>query len=222
MKKALCFSSMLLAVLFSTISYADEPQNLDVVKKTLIAYHDSGAYQQDLAKVVMTAEDYLQQRVKQNEGAAQPEKLAIVLDIDETALSNYDDMRQRQFGGTSADINLALQQARGAPISPTLQLYQYAKQHKVAVFFVTGRRENLRAATTKNLLAAGYKDWSGLTLAPKNYQQKSIVPYKAAARKQIVARGYDVVLTMGDQQSDLQGGYADKGFKLPNPYYFLT
>jgi hypothetical protein len=26
---------------------------------------------------------------------------------------------------------------------------------------------------------------------------------------------------MGDQESDLSGGYAEKTFKLPNPVYFL-
>jgi len=26
---------------------------------------------------------------------------------------------------------------------------------------------------------------------------------------------------MGDQESDLRGGYAEKTFKLPNPVYFL-
>jgi hypothetical protein len=28
-------------------------------------------------------------------------------------------------------------------------------------------------------------------------------------------------LGMGDQESDLRGGYAEKTFKLPNPVYFL-
>jgi hypothetical protein len=26
---------------------------------------------------------------------------------------------------------------------------------------------------------------------------------------------------LGDQNSDLTGGYAERGFKLPNPYYYL-
>ena len=33
--------------------------------------------------------------------------------------------------------------------------------------------------------------------------------------------GYTIVLSMGDQQSDLDGGYAERTFKLPNPVYFL-
>jgi len=30
-----------------------------------------------------------------------------------------------------------------------------------------------------------------------------------------------IVLNIGDQQSDLVGGHADKAFKLPNPYYLI-
>jgi hypothetical protein len=29
------------------------------------------------------------------------------------------------------------------------------------------------------------------------------------------------VLNMGDQLSDLEGGYAERTFKLPNPFYWI-
>ena len=32
---------------------------------------------------------------------------------------------------------------------------------------------------------------------------------------------YDVVANLGDQYSDLIGGYADRTVKLPNPTYYL-
>ena len=32
---------------------------------------------------------------------------------------------------------------------------------------------------------------------------------------------YDVVANLGDQYSDLIGGYADRAVKLPNPTYYL-
>jgi predicted secreted acid phosphatase len=47
------------------------------------------------------------------------------------------------------------------------------------------------------------------------------VEYKANTRKHIESLGYDIVLNVGDQWSDLQGGYADHTLKLPNPTYFL-
>jgi hypothetical protein len=45
--------------------------------------------------------------------------------------------------------------------------------------------------------------------------------FKAPERRRIAERGYTILLSMGDQQSDLDGGYAEKTFKLPNPVYFL-
>ena len=34
-------------------------------------------------------------------------------------------------------------------------------------------------------------------------------------------RGYDILVNVGDQRSDLTGGYARRGFKLPNPMYLI-
>jgi predicted secreted acid phosphatase len=46
--------------------------------------------------------------------------------------------------------------------------------------------------------------------------------YKTLTRKHIEQDlGYDLVANFGDQFSDLNGGFADKTFKLPNPSYFL-
>ena len=33
--------------------------------------------------------------------------------------------------------------------------------------------------------------------------------------------GFTIILSVGDQESDLKGGYAERTFKLPNPVYYL-
>ena len=58
-------------------------------------------------------------------------------------------------------------------------------------------------------------------LKPFDYKEKTVAIYKSHMREQIEKQGYDVVLNIGDQKSDLAGGHADKAFKLPNPYYFI-
>jgi predicted secreted acid phosphatase len=45
--------------------------------------------------------------------------------------------------------------------------------------------------------------------------------YKSGVRAHIEDLGYEIVGNFGDQFSDLEGGFADKTFKLPNPNYFL-
>jgi acid phosphatase len=47
------------------------------------------------------------------------------------------------------------------------------------------------------------------------------IALRAAERRKIAGQGYTIILNMGDQESDLAGGYAEKTFKLPNPVYFL-
>ncbi len=47
------------------------------------------------------------------------------------------------------------------------------------------------------------------------------MPFKSSARKALQRGGRGVVLSIGDQQSDLAGGAATRVFKLPNPMYTL-
>jgi len=192
--------------------------NLDAIKQQLIQYHDSGQYAKNQSAVAEKAIQYLKNRIASKQTS---EKLAIVLDIDETALSNYRDMLTLRFGGTFADIVRAEGKGTDAVIKPTLELYRYAKANKIAVFFITGRTESYRDATVKNLEDVGYKNWNGLVLKSENYHEKSAAPYKINARKEIIQQGYNIVLDMGDQDSDLIGGYTEKTFKLPNPYYLI-
>ena len=106
------------------------------------------------------------------------------------------------------------------PIDGTLALYEAARQHHVAVFFITGRHQGERAATEKNLRAAGYSAWDGLTLRP-DHDNRTTIEYKSAARAKIAEQGYTIIVNAGDQHSDLAGGYAERAYKLPNPFYFI-
>jgi predicted secreted acid phosphatase len=218
MKKILHIAVALSVTLSATFTYAQEPQNLSAVKNKLIKYHDSGEYLKDIKGVIANAMSYLKERVTHNK---KHKKLAIVLDIDETSLSNYKDMKELNFGGTFEEIQLAQDKGTDPVITPTLKLYKYALAHDVAVFFITGRREDERETTAQNLHAAGYSNWNKLVLRDGQYIKTSAETYKIAARKTIVAQGYDIVENIGDQESDLVGGFADKTYKLPNPYYFI-
>jgi len=210
---ALCF-------LFSSILYAQEPHNLALIKKQLIAYHDSGAYITDVKAVAEQAENYLLKVVKANHSK---KKLAVVFDVDETVISNYNDSKVMGFGGTPKQIDKMTITGDKEPIVPVRDLYYLAKKNNVSIFFVTGRPEKQRDITVNILRKAGYKGWKQLYLEPNNYrfQHKSAVPYKSNIRKAIEAQGYQIVFSMGDQVSDFEGGYTQRGFKLPNPYYLI-
>lgn len=210
-----------LALGLASFSFAAGNENLSDVKKQLMVYHDSGQYYQNIATVVKEARAYLQFRLTQNQRAKQPQKLALVLDIDETSLSNYQDMVKLNFGGSLAQIKQLETQGKDTAIPSVLSLYQFARANNVAVFFITGRKEYERGITIQNLKQVGYRDWTGIYFEANNDTPRSAATYKAAIRKEIEAAGYDIAVNIGDQHSDLAGGYTDMGFKLPNPYYLI-
>lgn len=189
-------------------------------EKEIIHYFNSGTYDNDLQLQVKHACDYLKQRIDKN----QDDKLAIIFDIDETVLSNFEHMKQVHFSDNLEIIATEYLQANSPAIKFTQSLYNYARQNGVAVFFVTGRPNlpQTMDATVKNLHYAGYQGWQKIFLRPLNDNNHSIVPYKSGVRKQITDMGYKVILNIGDQQSDLEGGYAEKSIKLPNPMYTLS
>jgi len=96
----------------------------------------------------------------------------------------------------------------------------HARELGVAVFFITGRPSSLREATEKNLREQGY-EWTGVILQPPGAAFASAADFKAPERRKLTEQGYTIVLSLGDQQSDLTGGYAERTFKLPNPVYYL-
>lgn len=198
-----------------------EPANLSHLKAEVQAYHDSGAYQKELTKVISTARQYIDQRTATNKRLEKPQKLAIVLDIDETSLSNYDNMLARDFAGSQKRIHNDMLAANAPAIKPMLKLYQEAQKNNVAIFFVTGRVSSEKQATAENLKSAHYTNWAGLYVRPDGYTKKSIVPYKSQTRSAITKQGYTIIASIGDQKSDLIGGFAEKTFKLPNPYYYI-
>jgi predicted secreted acid phosphatase len=206
---------------FPAIIAAQSLPNLDHVKELLIRYHDSGHYYADIRDITRQAMYYVKYRVARNKESNNPKNLAAVFDIDETSLSNYPDMLSMNFGGPPQAINNAESLAHDPPLLDTLQLYNFTKNRGVTIFFVTGRTENQRQATLINLHRAGYMGWKVLFMKPNDYNRASVVPYKSAVRKKITAMGYDIILSIGDQWSDLQGGYADKLFKVPDPYYYI-
>ncbi len=203
-----------------TKSFA-EPMNIGKLRAELRNYYDTGAYDKEVKAVAEQAEAYINARAKTNAKMASPKKLAIVLDIDDTSLSNYTDIVNRNFCDNAKDIEAGIRRGNAPAIAPILNLYKDARNEKVAIFFVTGRGPELQKATERNLKTAGYTTWNGIYFRPKEDTNQSVVPYKAQVRSNIERSGYTIVASIGDQDSDLAGGYAEKTFKLPNPYYHL-
>jgi hypothetical protein len=219
----------------TTLTVKEPVENLGLVKMRVAAYLDcsggSGCYWSDLDAQYRRAEDKLDAEVK---AAGKGEKLALVMDIDETTLSSYCQMKRDDFGyipelddawTMSPDASLGIPGAR--------RLFAKAKSLGVAVFFITGRpgipdysavvqSPDQTEATAKNLKAAGFEGWAGLLLRNGGENLMTTEAYKSGERQRIVDQGYRIVMSVGDQWSDLLGEpQAQVSVKLPNPMYFL-
>jgi len=189
--------------------------NLTLAKDQIEHWVSSGEYARECEAVNARARAYLEANLA---GVRRP---ALALDIDETSLSNYPLMLSEDFGFEQASFDAWVEAAQTPPIPSTLELFRYAESRQVACFFITGRGEALRASTEKDLRHGGYSDWEGLYLKPADYREKSIVGFKSGVRRQLTEQGYEILVNVGDQMSDLEGGYAESFYKLPNPMYYI-
>jgi len=198
-------------------------QNLDALKQTLKKYHDcigsQGCYSRDLDREADRAIAFLRQRTAHNPAH---KKLAIVLDIDETTLSNYEEMLKAGFAYDSRAFNEWVETASAPAIPGTLRLVKEAEGVGVSVIFLTGRPDTQRAATEKNLQAQGFAGYAELRMRAQADAHSTAVQFKSEQRRQVAAEGYTIVLSVGDQWSDLRGRpEAEYSVKYPNPYYLI-
>lgn len=206
---------------------ATQPPNLDELKARVTEYKKSGEYERAVAAVADKARTYIEQH------AGEVARPVLVLDIDETSLSNWPRIIANDYGyfrdGTCSYLPHGPcgawaweRMARSEAIAPTLALFNAALKKHVSVFFITTRDESERAITEKNLRSAGYHDWTALIMKAKGVKINSAQDVKAPARAKIVADGYTILANVGDQPSDLAGGNPDdpdRQFLLPNPFY---
>ncbi len=219
MRKALVSILFIVNICVSAEVFAIPHSRLAQVKQQIIEYHQSGAYEYDLEKLVEQANAYLSKRIAENNSSKHHKKLAVVFDVDDTALSNYQYFKTSDFSDNSNVWNKVLNNADSPPLIPIKNIYQYAVGHGVKIFFITGRREAYRKQTEINLLSAGYTVYEGLYLQSNNYNNLSAAPFKTKARMNITKKGYEIIANFGDHYSDLRGGYAERIYKLPNYIY---
>jgi hypothetical protein len=204
----------------------------------LRSYHDGGLYDSDLGTVDAQARSFMlrqakalrQKRKRRCPGkgtkkksraalSCAPLKLAIVLDIDETSLSNYTQLNLANFSNPTGALATAALAGASPAIAPTLDLYRRARAAGISVFAITGRPSLIESQTRQNLNNAGYSDLAGIFFKPGG---EPVITFKSGQRAALEAQGYRIVANVGDQESDLAGGHADRSFKLPNPFYFIS
>lgn len=192
-----------------------EPANLYPHKLELRAYVDSGRYLEDIAVVARRAAAWLETRAAARKAGERP---AVVFDLDETLLFNWPSMSAQDFGYVPEKWDAWVAAAAAPAIEPVRDVFRVARRHGIAVIFITGRPERQRGSTEKNVRAIECGDFAALICKPDGAKGTSAA-FKTAARERLTREGWTIVANVGDQESDLSGGFAEKTFKLPNPFY---
>lgn len=209
----LCLAGLLLTSGVFAAPPSREPANLDVLKHEITAYVDTGKYREDIAAVAAEAMAWLERRAAQ--GGL---RLTMIFDLDETLISNWSHMKQMGFAYVPAAWRAWVQSGSAPAIEPVRDVYRTARRLGIDVVFLTGRDESDRTGTEKNLRSIGCGDYAALLFQP-NLTKESTGEFKAATRGRLEAEGRVIIANIGDQESDLTGGHAEKTFKLPNPFY---
>jgi len=201
------------------------PLNLGTIKDLLLEYHQQ-YYDIDVAAVFDSAQKYIEQN------ATQPKRPALVLDIDETSLTNWPNLLADNFGfvadGTCdalpagpCGFNQWILKGNARAIEPARKLFEAAKAKGIAVVFITGRPDKQRDVTILNLDHAGFEGWTELRTRPDRDDLITVQEYKTAERTKVEAEGYTIIANVGDQMSDVEGEHSGCRFKVPNPFYFI-
>jgi 5'-nucleotidase (lipoprotein e(P4) family) len=186
---------------------------------SLTAYGSpEGPQDQVTAWIAAQAKDQLAQRVKKRK---RNEKLAIVLDIDETTLDNFEQLSGSGFCYVREQWDQWVTDGKPGVIAGMKDLYDYARANEVAVVFITGRRAHQREHTERALTDAGFEGWEELILRDEAENELTAAAYKSGRRAKLEARGFTIALTLGDQASDLAGGHAGQTILMPNPFYHI-
>ncbi|MCI3274825.1 HAD family acid phosphatase [Streptomyces cylindrosporus] len=151
----------------------------------------------DVAAVTGPAQTYIDGRAAANTSGA---KQAIVLDIDNTSLETY-----FEGAGTSTPAT-----------PPVLALAQDAHAKGLSVFFISARSNLFNSITKSNLTSVGYTVDGLYARTVAQMLTESVADFKTSQRKAIEANGYDIVANIGNNTTDLSGGYADATYKLPD------
>ncbi|MFI7002311.1 HAD family acid phosphatase [Nocardia sp. NPDC050175] len=128
-------------------------------------------------------------------------KLAIVFDIDDTTLAT----------------DFAIDRDNIPAVDGTLKLAKQADQSHVEVFYITNRNYTETGRPSKTRIAlerAGLPVHTIYHRTPDDPRGKQEM--KTAYRAQIEDDGYTIIQNVGNNWTDLNGGHAERTYKLPD------
>lgn len=195
----------------------------------IVAFRQTGGYTADIRGTVALGRQYLNRwlnrRCNRNATTAQVKRCRVmaVFDMDDTLESWYQYYSSPNVNWVANQTaeETVMEACGNPPIPSTIALLQYALSRGVAVSVITGRRDTQSSYTAACLDQLGADGYRNLIVRDPNNYETTAAAFKAQARQTLESRGWRIAISVGDQVSDMSGGYVDAGFLLPNPMYFI-
>ncbi len=136
-------------------------------------------------------------------------------------LDNYELAEQMGFGYVY-EMNKKWNAEMKAPAIPQVkELYDFLLSKGAKIIFLTGRNFPEYEVTYKNLKNAGYTVFDTLITQIGDEKKMKALEFKSSKRVWLTEQGYEIVGTVGDQWSDLEGEYHGIQVKIPNYLYLI-
>jgi len=205
---------ILFVAYFSGCSSSEKICSLPECKQKIINYYESGAFYEEINKITdKELNDYKNISLKEND--------CVVFDIDETALDNYIHIKNNDFGYDPEKWKKWVLQAEAPAINGVKRMYDFYIEKGAKIVFITGRKYDEYEATKQNLIKVGYVKFDTIITRNLNEKEFTAAEYKSLKRKELTEKGYNIILNVGDQYSDLEGGNSQRQIKLPNYLYYI-
>jgi acid phosphatase len=190
----------------------EKPLNLTTAKDLVKQYYEGGQFDKELDEIIADAKKkFSKVEVKQNS--------AIIFDIDDTALLNYEASKKMGFGYVKSMVDEWVSSAQVPAIPQVKDLYDYLLQRDVKIIFLTGRFSDEYDYTYENLINGGFAAFDTLIVRRPEEQKLPAVEFKSNLRTALTNKGYDIIGNIGDQWTDLDGPYSGIKVKIPNYIY---
>ncbi|MDH3267651.1 MAG: hypothetical protein OEM46_02235 [Ignavibacteria bacterium] len=200
--------------LFFACDKNDKPVNLSLAREEVKQYYESGMFDRELDGVISEAKiEFDQMDIKNNS--------VVIFDVDETALDNYGLAEQMGFGYVY-EMNKKWNAEMKAPAIPKIkELYDFLLAKGAKIIFLTGRNFPEYEVTFQNLKNAGYTVFDTLITQIGDEKKMKALEFKSSKRIWLTENGYEIIGTVGDQWSDLEGLYHGVQIKIPNYLYLI-
>jgi acid phosphatase len=205
---------LIVAAVLQLVGCTEKPVNLSVARELVKEYYGSGRFDEELDEVIREAKEKFDNvQVKTNS--------VVIFDVDETALNNYELAEQMGFGYVYKMNKEWNREMKAPAIEGVKDLYDYLLARGFKLIFLTGRNFPEYEVTYKNLKLAGYTQFDTLITQREDELKLNATEFKSSKRIELTEKGYDIVGTVGDQWSDLEG--LDHGIqvKIPNYLYLI-